>query len=112
MDGMAAIPPDELLDRPLGDLSAAEFLKVLHHPAVGRANLHVLADKKKYELWVDEDPILKLDVRQLLDRIRGEKKKVEREIPDIIGPVVNPVDIDRARLVEEIAVLVEQRLRR
>lgn len=30
----AAIVPDEVLERPLAELSAAEFLKVLQHPFV------------------------------------------------------------------------------
>ena len=106
--GKAAITPDELLDRPLGDLSAAQFLQVLNHPKVTRAQFEILADKKKYELWVDEDPILKVNVGELLEKIKGEKKKVEKEIPDIVGPVINP---ERAQLVEEIATLVEQRMR-
>jgi hypothetical protein len=108
--GKAAITPDELLDRPLGDLSAAQFLQVLNHPKVSRADFQILADKKKYELWVEEDPILKINVGELLEKIKGEKKKVEKEIPDIIGPVVNP-PFERAELVEEIATLVELRMR-
>jgi len=108
--GKAAITPDELLDRPLGDLSAVQLLQVLNHSSVSRAQVQLFADKKKYELWVEEDPILKVNVRELLETIKGEKKKVEREVPDIIGPVVNP-EFDRAQLVEEIATLVEQRMR-
>ena len=109
--GKAAIPPDDLLNRPLGELSAVEFLQVLHHPAVGKANIAILADKKKYELWVDEGPILKINLRDVIELIKTEKKKIELEVPDRIGPVVNP-PIDRAQLVEEVATLVEQRLRR
>jgi hypothetical protein len=108
--GKAAISPDELLDRPLGDLSAAQFLQVLNHPRVSQVQFHALADKKKFELWVEEDPILKISVGELLEKIKGEKKKVEKEVPDIIGPVVNP-PFERAQLVEEIAALVEQRVR-
>lgn len=109
--GKAAIPPDELLERPLGELSAGEFLQVLQHPAVGKANVAMLADKKKYELWVDEGPILKIDLRDLIELIKTEKKKIELEVPDRIGPVINPA-LAREQLVEEIATVVEQRLSR
>ena len=110
----AALDIDALMDRPLGELSASEFLQVLRHPKLGFSGAAILADKKKYELWVEEDPILKIPIGEIIERIRGEKKKVEYEIPDIIGPRINPGDvlgrIDYGRLVEDVAEEVARRL--
>lgn len=110
-DWQAAIVPDEMLDRSLSDLSAVEFLQVLHHPHVGR-HMKLVADKKKYELWVEEGPVLKLNIRQVVEKLKTEKKKAELEIPDEIGPVIRWPEIERARLVEEVADLVAIRMRK
>lgn len=110
-DWRAAVVPDEVLDRPLGDLSATEFLRVLNHSSVPAAHLPLLADKKKFELWVEEDNVLKLPIREVLERIKNEKKKVELEVEDPVGPIIRWPD-ERTRLVEEIATVVEARLRR
>lgn len=100
----AAIPED-LLDKPLADISAAELVKALsisREPHLG----HILADKKKYELWVEENPVERIPLRELLDKLRGEKKKVELELPFDIGQVINPPVLDR------LADAVAKRLRR
>ena len=80
-DRFAAIDIDEIGDRPLGDLSAVQFLQVLSHPSLTMSHRIVLADKKKYELWVEEGPIVKLPIKEIIAKVRGEKKKVEYEIP-------------------------------
>lgn len=74
----AAISKD-MLDRPLGELNAAEFLQALGTLRVPPQSLHILADKKKYELWIDEGTLPKLPVGELIDKLRGEKKKLELE---------------------------------
>jgi hypothetical protein len=74
-----AIPPDELLERPLGELSAADFLTALSHPKLDQRIVSILPDKKKYELWIDEGGLPQLNLQDLLDRLRGEKKKLELE---------------------------------
>ena len=48
------------------------------------SDLVLLPDKKKYELWVDEAVIDKINVADLLEKIRGEKKKLELEKRTII----------------------------
>jgi hypothetical protein len=75
----SAIPPDELLDRPLGELSAADFLAALSHPKLDQRIVSFLPEKKKYELWIEEGWLPRLNIRELLDRLRGEKKKLELE---------------------------------
>jgi hypothetical protein len=74
----AAVDP-EVLGRPLGEISAAEFVGALSESRLAAHELTVLADKKKYELWVDETPIDKISVIDLLDAVRAEKKKLELE---------------------------------
>ena len=109
-DRKAAIEIDTLLDRPIAELSAGEFLTALSSPKLGR-EVAMIADKKKYELWVEEGPILKLSLAELLNKIRGEKKKVELELDPIWQWKVNPpVQADYGRMVEDIAALVEQRI--
>ena len=108
----AAIDLDGMMDRPLGELSAADFMQVLAHPRVV-AHASILADKKKYELWVEEGVITKIPLGEVLKKIRVEKKKAELEIPDRWRWRVNPADAIRpeySQLVEDVARLVEERL--
>ena len=77
----ASIDPDQLMTRPLGEITAAEFLEVLAHPKVRHPALAILPDKKKYELWVEEGPIGKISIGDFIDKLKGEKKKVELEVP-------------------------------
>ena len=114
-----AIPPDETLQRPLGELTAAEFLTALSHPSVDKRALAILPDKKKYELWVEEGGIPKLSVLDLLEKLRGEKKKLELEkfyiedIKMVRENVFDPEQILRDPVViDQIADQVAQRLGR
>jgi hypothetical protein len=111
----AAIDVDQILDRPLADISAADFIRALNHPRISHTLRPIIADKKKYELWVDEGGIGRIPLKELLEKLRGEKKKAELEVPDPFGPVVLPADVlargGYARLVEDVADAVEQRLK-
>lgn len=110
----AAIDMDALMERPLGEISAADFLQVLTHASV-RPSATLIADKKKYELWVEETVITKISLKEVLEKVRAEKKKVELEIPDWWRWRVNPPEVfqpDFGRLVEEVAAAVEQRIGR
>jgi hypothetical protein len=78
-DFNASIAPDDLLERPLDELSAIDLLRLLGSGSVAGVR-NQLADKKKYELWVDETSIGRLPVGSILDRVRTEKKKLELEI--------------------------------
>jgi hypothetical protein len=110
----AAIDVDQIMDRPLGDLSAVEFLQVLGHPKVGLSGITILADKKKYELWVDEDGITRLPIGEIIGKLRGEKKKVEYEVPPWVRHFEEDGirQLDYARLVEDIAERVTATLER
>jgi uncharacterized coiled-coil protein SlyX len=78
-DFKASIGPDDILERPLDELSATDLLRLLGSDRVAGVR-NQLADKKKYELWVDETSIGRLPVGSILDRLRTEKKKLELEI--------------------------------
>jgi hypothetical protein len=105
----AAIDLDEIADRSLGDLSAVEFLQVLGHPKLTTTQRLILADKKKYELWVEEGPILKVPIGEILAKLRGEKKKLELEVPPWMKliPEDGIRDIEWAGLVEDIGSRME-----
>ena len=117
----AAVDAD-ILDRPLGEITAAEFVGALTGVKLAARELTVLADKKKYELWVDETPIEKISVSDLLDRVRGEKKKLElekrpweavkREVEFDFDPTRLRDPVIREELISEIANEVVQRLGR
>lgn len=109
-DRKAAIDTDALMDRPLGDLSATEFLQVLADPTIARDSM-LIADKKKVELWVEEGVVFKVSLREILAKIRVEKKKAELEIPDHWRWKVYPeLQADYGRLVEDVAGIVERRI--
>ncbi|HKA57352.1 MAG TPA: hypothetical protein VKD28_01960 [Gemmatimonadales bacterium] len=119
-ESRAAIPADDkALDRPLGQLNAAEFILILNRPDIDKGALAILPDKKKYELWVDEGGLPKIPVGELIERLRREKKKLElekfkfeidlkRNVEDVIDPTRRFVD---PRVIEDIARQVAESLR-
>jgi methyl coenzyme M reductase gamma subunit len=113
-DRRAAIDMDAMMKRSLNDISAADFIRVLGHRDLSKL-APIVADKKKLELWIDEGPVFEVPIEELLDKIRGEKKKLELEVPDFYGPVVNPAglrQLDYGQLVQDVAALVEKRMAR
>jgi hypothetical protein len=105
----AAIDIDEIADRPLGEISAVEFLQVLSHPKLSTTQRVILADKKKYELWVEEGPVLKVPIGEIIAKLRGEKKKLELEVPPWMKfiPEDGIRDLEWGGLVEDIGSRVE-----
>jgi len=111
---VSAIPVDEkTLGKPLAELSAVQFLDILSRgDATDRAALAILPDKKKYELWVEEVSIDRFKVGELLQKLRGEKKKLELEKHQIeltFDPGRNFID---PRVVDVIAERVAEKLGR
>jgi hypothetical protein len=110
----AAIDLDEIANRSLGELSAVEFLQVLGHPKLTTTQRLILADKKKYELWIEEGSILKVPIGEIIAKLRGEKKKLELEIPPWMKviPEDGIRDIDWAGLVEDVGSRMETQAER
>ncbi|GJL53356.1 MAG: hypothetical protein NPIRA02_04880 [Nitrospirales bacterium] len=112
----AAIDIDKVMDSPLRELNAAEFVEVLNHPKVKGKHSWIITDKKKYELWIEETEIVNITVGELIEKLRGEKKKVELEpFIDIghrvfPGELIRESDVQFSRLVEDVARRVEERL--
>jgi hypothetical protein len=73
----AAISPDELGSTPLKELNGEQFVQLLNHRDLS-SYATIITDKKKYELWVEEN-LGGLTVGAFLDKVRGEKKKIELE---------------------------------
>lgn len=115
-----AINPDERLSLPLGEITAADFLVALNSPSLDRYGLSLVADKKKYELWTDESGLPKLSIWELIERLRGEKKKLELEKMPLEYQVkkyredfIDPREVLRDPVViEEIAAKVAEKLGR
>jgi hypothetical protein len=107
----AAIDVDSLLDRPLAELSAMEFIQALNHPKYASPSLGLIADKKKYELWVEEGVLGRYRLGDILQKLRGEKKKVELEVGPWFRnePPFGRAQFEYGQLVEEIATRLEQR---
>jgi hypothetical protein len=73
----APISPDEVGSIPLGHLTGDQFVQLLNNRDVA-SFASVITDKKKYELWVEEN-LGGITVGDFLGRLRQEKKKVELE---------------------------------
>ncbi len=120
-DRTSAIPEDDkLLDKSLSELSAAQLIDVLNRgDALGQGSLALLPDKKKYELWVEEGGFVKIPLRELLRRLRAEKKKIELEKFKIEIDLKRSMEFDfdptrrliDPRIIDEIATQVAAKLR-
>jgi hypothetical protein len=114
----AAIDVEQIADKPLGEISAAEFLSALQAggitPTLG---LHVWPEKKKVELWPDGENVSQVKVRDLIRVIVVEKKKRELEKMATFEQVIDPLGMQtfpslQASMISAIAQEVEARLRR
>ena len=108
----AAIDVDKVLQKPLKDISAVELIHALSRDDLVSAR-PIISDKKKYELWIDETIVVNIPLADLLQRVKGEKKKLELEpqpglqLEDPFGERPGPA-VDQ--LVSRIADAVEARL--
>ena len=112
MERRAAIDTDALMKKSLNDISAADFIRILGRRELAGISV-ILADKKKLELWIDEGPVFEIPIEAVLEKIKGEKKKIELEVPDLYGQIVNPPirqHLDYSRLVQDVAAIVERNI--
>ena len=107
----AAIPADEILSRSLSEISAADFLTLMtRDDLIDRSALTLLPDKKKYELWVDEDVVFKIPIGEIATRLKSEKLKMELELPDVLldkWRVERHIDPDRFTIPDPREVAIE-----
>jgi len=109
----SAIDFEKTMEKPLGEISAVEFLEILQHPRLGAIHKALLPDKKKYELWIEEGAVSRIPIRVILEKLKGEKKKVELEPGPFLGERVIPSssrDLQYGQLVEDLAARLEVRL--
>jgi hypothetical protein len=87
----AAIAADRHLDTQMSKLSAAQFMEAMHANQLV-PHIKFWPEKKKYELELEPviDKLRLRDFIEIINRIRGEKKKVEYEVPDWWKWRVNP----------------------
>ncbi|MCL4834081.1 MAG: hypothetical protein KJZ86_16680 [Caldilineaceae bacterium] len=76
---VAAIDIDEIGNKSLDEISAADFLSALNQGGLATQYFVVWPEKKKVELWSEPENIGKLRIADLFDRLRAEKKKYELE---------------------------------
>ena len=75
----AAIDLDNLGEKTLSEISAADFLTALNAGGVALQGVTVWPEKKKLELYVEPENLGKVNVKDVIIRIRAEKKKLELE---------------------------------
>ena len=75
----AAIDLDNIGEKTLNEISAADFLNALNAGGVALQNITLWPEKKKIELYVEPENLGKINVRDVIIRIRAEKKKLELE---------------------------------
>jgi len=128
----AAIDLDQIQDKALNSISAADFLEALGNAGpAGAAVFRAWPEKKKYELWVEPEFNDGISIGRLIGRMT-EKKKYELEkdprpeihkdftseipkhfgefeIPNLKDFIINPAVL--ASLANSIAIQVTQQLR-
>jgi hypothetical protein len=112
----------DILQKPLGSISAVDFIAVLNVAKLSGDAIALLPDKKKYELWVDEGGMPKIPLGVLIEKLRREKKKLELEKRLVIeslqkrvgefeiGPDRMGDPVLREKLIDEIADEVVRRI--
>jgi hypothetical protein len=74
----AAIDLDEIGEKSLSEVSAADFLAALNAGGISVRGLTVWPEKKKVELWAEHEIPDEIRVKDFV-RVINEKKKVEME---------------------------------
>jgi hypothetical protein len=74
----AAIDYERIMETPLSEVSAADFLTALDQSGQAQ-HLTYWPEKKKYELYLEPERVGEIPVGRLIDILKGEKKKVELE---------------------------------
>lgn len=94
---------DALMDKPLSKISASDFLTALGSSSFHAQMFRHWPEKKKYELHIEpENKVLdSIPLDQLLDKIKGEKKKAELEFMDFRDQLILPQGVYE-RLVNDI----------
>jgi hypothetical protein len=112
----ASINFEEAAEKQLDQISASDFLAALDAGGLSPRNLTVWPEKKKVELLAEPENFSGLRVRDVLDVLRNEKKKLEIEWHKPPGPEgqIDPrfhYEVIFEDLVDRVARNVEARLR-
>ena len=107
----AAIDIDALGDKTLGEVSAADFLTALNAGGLTVQHLAVWPEKKKVELWIEPEDLVRVDLKDIIVRIRVEKKKLELEKFPGFENWRDPRDLPYEDLLNRLTRDIEARLR-
>ena len=102
----AAIGLDKIGNKKLSEISAADFLDALNSSGVTTQALAVWPEKKKLELHFEPENTGKLVIKDLINIIRGEKKKREYELP-----FLGFQDVVYENLLDRLVTDIEKRIR-
>ena len=106
MDQQKHAAIDNVAEKTLNDISAADFLSALDAGGLSVHSLRVWPEKKKYELYAEPENYGGVKVGVLVRGI-AEKKKVEMEKPDLLEDwrfpkrAVREVDFDPRDLLRD-----------
>lgn len=104
----AAIDIDEVGEKQLGEISAADFLQALD---AGDLSITLWPEKKKVEYWPEPENWEPVRVIDILDVLRKEKKKLELEKYPGFERVIDPLgNIPYERLLDRVVRDVEDKL--
>lgn len=106
----AAIDPDAIGERTLDEVKASDFLEALNGGGKAIHYLAVWPEKKKVELWAERETVGRLVVKDVIEVIRTEKKKQEREPYFGVGreELINPPREVLTQLAREIDTLKDK----
>jgi hypothetical protein len=100
----AAIDLDAIGERTLDEVKASDFLEALNAGGMAIHYLAVWPEKKKVELWAERETVGRIPVKDVIEVVRTEKKKQEREPYLGVGRegLINPPNEVLGQLVREI----------
>ena len=100
----AAIEPDDIGAKPLSQVTGEQLVNALKADGYTLRHLTYWPEKKKVEYWTQPETVRDLKVKDLLDIIRNEKKKLEYEVdpPIVVKPPggVTPINEKKKREIE------------
>lgn len=100
----AAVDMDAIQDQTLDQIRASDFLAALNAGGLAAQHLAFWPEKKKLEYWTEPENLGKIRFKDIFEKIRVEKKKLELEVDPWIPKLRegwNPVPIPEKKKYEQ-----------